>query len=536
MQDKDNLKSINKGSDIASDCVGNYSIQLFDAVTGELVQEVKGHNRVNPNLLMYSWNAAYGASLEGGANQSTQARNATLAISNRILTLYYSDDDPKSGYMEGPREGKYIGYGKVGEVSGDADRLSYNAAESSSYIYFDDDGRMWRHIHYVYDATTSQMNGEMNTILYQGGGWGRDCHTTASVTDACQIGYNHSERRSRPTLETKVLELLFFEQHPDCPEHQKNIIAGNGYYKSAFCVSVTNEDTVWIFPRALGGSGTGINYVDKEVRIWHVDPINKRVIEYVDLQVNSSMIGSGAHLSVYRTEDTFMLVPPVSQTFAPNDTTGFKNGVNMYIFDKNGQYMKQSTGIIGHHAHRSIGFPDGLLMCGNTENPYLVFDKEGTYRFRVDNARLTEVGVEPYGDGRTIATLMKVRKGWAFTYCNLSSDSAGNMISPRCVIYMSDGSIKKLDHYRDLEAFHGWAMLGFTANTTHGNAIQWKLGGFTYYLGYPDFFISFPRHWFNWCKLDAPVTKYSNCTMKVQFDVDIPVTHPGQIFKDSPIE
>jgi hypothetical protein len=517
MKDKVSISDINIPNNF-KDIKTNYKITLYDKDTGEEVYSTDGHNKLNPNIGLRPWSLTYGAALTSSV-QVNWSNYLTYEYPTGIY-FYNSEDDPSTNHPGGPQRGQYLGAGQLGSSNSAADRCSYNPNESKYEIVYED-GIAYMHKHIVMDATTSQLNGQINTVVigasryisvngvYESGLY----VTTPTDNSSTLYDYNKPQYGQNTSL---------MSFHPDRPTWQTSQSYDSGAIGSW---SFESDNTSWFSPYRK----SAIASVD-DIVLFHYDLNTWKVLDVIKLSLPEECIGK--ELIAYKFDDCIAVYRRYSSSYS-EDSSGnpYFTSEATYIFNLNGDYVKTvNKGLYTCNQSQMVAIEDKLYywpaMTYTNYRSLIVFDPELNL--------LDGLKMEDYMNDSRFGS-------------HSSSGKYRNYIKPVILLDNITGERKLL-----LNGVAGnyagptnliWDINKGQAEWLPQNSIYTKMYNFiglgtSYYIpvvinGLPkvlstgtNSFSPWPFIWHHWCKLPSAVTKTANTTMKIQIDLYYPIVSP----------
>jgi hypothetical protein len=270
------------------------TIQLCDAASGQVVEEAVTENAITPLFEC----SAYGSIAQ---QLNNNALNGGLYSYPTFASIVLSDSDISE--LEDPYfiHGNVVGMCNRADTSGAGNskyRGTYNSAES--YEKFEDNG--YKHIHLVYDWSTSSGNGKIQNIYWLPAGFNYDYPGYTRAIATLQ-SFNNSYNSTDVTFDKrgnmykkvsnkwyKILNMLKFVNGIESAklateESFHNDFEVNGYYYTFSYSSANVGTTSCTFTLTINKHDTSGTIVDT----WTEDLITA-VPQLVELR-NNSMLG-----------------------------------------------------------------------------------------------------------------------------------------------------------------------------------------------------------------------------------------------------
>lgn len=516
MNEKVSISDINIHNNF-KDIKTNYSISLYDKDTGELVSNTEGHNRLNPNWTLNYWHSIYGMMLESFTYQV--ATDNMNELGSTGIFFYNSQDEPSSNALGGPHTGIFVGSGRLTYADSHAQRCSYNPTESYYEITFEE-GTAYKHAHMVYDATTAQLNGEINTIVLGSSRLQSYNALSANYYMRSNIHFTGTVYEYMRPLHGQTSSLISF--HPDRPAW---LTPKANDYDLLGTWSFEADNTAWFCPQR------SINAVDDMV-LFHFNFMTWEVIETIKLSVPEECKGKTYY--AYKFNNSVMMTPTANGSYYENsDGTAAMGSSKTYIFNLNGDFVKSiGKSFIMLYPQYALVVDNYLYYfpCRSNTSYYsmLKFDSELTF---VEGVRMKDYMDDPqfyshssYGKPansiRPVYILDKYTGERRILFNGYNTSSSYVMMN-NLTWNLKTQEVEWLDSSSIYRHLYDWPYSSSLYTVVVVNQIPMILptasGTGLMYL---------PRPWTNWCKLPTPVTKTANTTMKIQIDVFCPVVSP----------
>lgn len=519
MKEKVSISDINIPNNF-KDIKTNYNITLYDKDTGEIVCSTDGHNKLSPNAGLHQWSLTYGSFLTSCLFVSS-FENSGYSLPTGFY-FYNSNDDPNSNHPGGPQRGTYVGAGKLGDSNSAATRCSYNPNESKYEIVFED-GQPYMHKHMVFDATTSQLNGEINTVVLGAnrymdvqGIFGSNFYLRGPANfSGTFYDYNYPIHCQNASL---------MSHHPERPAW----LTPQGWDSNVYgSWSLESDNTGWFSPYK-----DGIASVD-DIVLFHYNLKTWKVLDVVKLSLPQECIGK--RLIAYKFNDCIVAYTYYSSSYSEDSNGNVQYNSNpMYVFNLNGDFVKSvGRSLYYMHYSRCLAYDGKLYYWTITSNTnyysFIVFDPELNV---LDGIRMKDYmndsrfgahkdyGKYAYGIAPTF--ISDNLTGEHIITLNGYSVSSSSYYGDNNIAWNIDkGRVEWLDNKNIYKFIYD---RGAFANSSR---VVCVLDGMPFMLPTSGSAGSYwPFIWYHWCKLPSPVTKTANTTMKVQIDIYYPLTSP----------
>lgn len=498
---------------------GHYCVQLFDAETNELIREEHHDNMFNTELSRLF----YEDDLYQLLNRiGTRFRDTYYPASPKFLRLanFQVEPYPTLGYPSSMEElkagrGYFIGSGEYNQTSNEDFRISYNATESNVSYYLDDTGRFRKKVHWVFDAATNQCNGTISALFLSGDGTcGGRLFNFASMannksTGDCYIGLS-------PLI-------------PGVPSWVANGATSDPYTSST---SIDDNGIIWLFPE--GKSYNGWEKYDgvENIPTFFGFDRSHRYIGSQTLQLPSELLNT--YLRGYKVGNKFFVM-----SFTSNSTTNNIAARDVHVFNSNGVYEGKAPTKIYYspasYFSNALGTPFGLVYSnptngasGNTTNSLQggILGVNGNHTWlyqRADN--LNNLDEADKYNGFPFFSVARDEGKWYVGIHHARKDNSEKYRTHPIGYYeVETGKVFKAPDNATIASdmaptygynpwYSDYGRYGISTSYEGKQTIVYQGGGISGMTS--NTFIS-------WCKLDNPVTKTSNTTMKIQYDFDIP--------------
>lgn len=513
----DKIDKINFNSNLPTP-KGHYCVQLFDAETNELIREEHHDNMFNTEIgVLFHENALYQLLYKTNGRY----RETYYPASPRFLRLanFEVEPYPTIGYPSSMSEikagrGYFIGHGELSKTSNDDSYMSYNATESNVTYYLDDNGVFRKRIHWVFDAATNQCNGTISSLFLSG-----DESYGGCLWSLYYMGNNDSKIGCYVGLNSLI---------PGVPSWVANADVSTG---CASTPSIDEDGNMWLFP--VGPNYNGWEKYDgvENIPTFFAFDRNFKFIGSQSLQLPSELLNT--YLRGYKVGNKFFVLSFTSNSIATTSIVAR----NVHMFNSNGVYEGIAPSQIyvapGSYFSNMYGTPFGLLYCsptlgaaGNTTTKLQggILGVNGNHLWlyqRADNLDNLHQGTKykgyPYfsiirDEGKWYVGIMHDIEGGGSSY--RTTPMAYYEVETGKIIKISNtygGALSPTYSYNPWYSDYG----RYSFNISYEGMQYFNYQGGGVRSGLKNSFIS-------WCKLDSPVTKTSNTTMKIQYDFDVP--------------
>ena len=505
--------------DMTKGAVGKYTVQLFDAETGEKVHEQVKHNMINPAYISMLYEPCYVTTIANGrcglglSFLNFPSSNSSEGYAN-TLSIFESAETPEKNLYMLPEDAVSIcSTDLYSSTKGDNPvKANVNQVESYARIEVSDEGNLVYRKHLVIDYLTHEGNGKFNNI-------------------AVSVGaYNSFSLRQIPGM-----------------------TSSNNYYNSSFCelpscklnkttwgqcdngnecgpISVESDHTFWICNTLLGRQDSNIN--TGELTFYKFD-ISKG---YLVCTQKVTLSGSPSEMTSLSSS-----CPRYGLRFKGKFYVFIGKNHNykdkMFVYSETGSYEKSVTikasgyTNIGDNGYGGlIATPQAMIIC-TSENSY---DQRSDFRAFNEN-----------GDTILHKNNMEFHKICSDfvqeLYGQAPSTNSVYHIKPVPYYTMSGKLMILLCHQGQIGSAYGY----YDPATNELKALPRAIAGTLFYTMsltcntgegiFGNNLISFNSYnidlgcaipWWSWCHLSSPITKTSSTTMKIQYDVEVPILLP----------
>lgn len=496
---------------------GHYCVQLFDAETNELIREEHHDNMFNTELSRIFYEDDLYQLLN---RASTRYRDTYYPASPKYLRLanFQVEPYPTLGYPSSMEElkagrGYFVGSGEYVKTSNEDYHMSYNATESNVSYYLDDNGRFRKKVHWVFDAATNQCNGTISALFLSGDGsyGGRVFNfyymSNNSSSYDCYIGLN-------PLI-------------PGVPSWVANGNLDAGYTATT---SIDDDGIIWLLPQGTTNSNWQKYDGVENIPTFFGFDSSSRYIGSQSLQLPSELLNT--YIRGYKVGNKFFVM-----SFTSSSTSNNIAARDVYVFNSNGVYEGKAPTQIYYtpagYFCNAIGTPFGLVYFNPTNggSGYTstglqggILGVNGNHLWlyqRADNVNNLDEA-DKYSGYPFFSVARDEGKWYVGIHHGRKDDNAKYRTHPLGYYDVETGKVFKAPAtiMADMAPTYGYnpwysdySRYGITMSYEGKQTIAYQGGGL---IGLSS------NTFISWCKLDNPVTKTSNTTMKIQYDFDIP--------------
>lgn len=507
--------------DMTKDAVGKYTVQLFDAKTGEKVHEEIKHNMINPAYISMLYEPCYVTTIANGvcsvynSFNKFPSSNSSEGYAN-TLSIFESAQTPEKNLYMLPEDAISICstdlYSSTKEDS--AIKANVNQVESYARIEVSDEGNLVYRKHLVIDYLTHEGNGKFNNIA-------------VSVNR-----YNSFSLRQIPSMNSSNNYYnKTFCQLPSC---KLNKTTWGQCNNGSECgpISVENDYTFWICNTIVGRDSSYAFTNTGELTFYKFD-ISKG---YLVCTQKVTLSGSPSEMTSLRSSyPTYGLRFKGKFYVFIGKHDNYRN--KMFVYSETGSYEKSVT--IKASGYTNIGdnnyggliaTPQAMIIssCSNSSDErsdFRAFNENGDTILHKNNKEFHKICSdfvqELYGHAPSTHSVYNIKP---IPYYTMS----GKLMILLCM----EGSIGNAYGYYD-PATNELKTLPIAIAST--SFYQITLQDYMGVAIFGNTLLSFDSYnidlgcaipWWSWCHLDTPITKTSSTTMKIQYDVEVPIVLP----------
>lgn len=508
--------------DMTKGAVGKYTVQLFDAQTGEKIHEQVKHNMINPAYISMLYEPCYVTTIANGVCSITQSfkpfpsSNSSEGYAN-TLSIFESAETPEKNLYMLPEDAVSICSTDLysSTKANNPVKANVNQVESYARIEVSDEGNLVYRKHLVIDYLTHEGNGKFNNI----------------AVSVCK--YNSFSLRQIPSM-----------------------TSGNNYYNSSYCQLPSCQLNKATWGQCDNGSECGPISVESDHTFWICNTLMGRY--------NSYSVTNTGELTFYKfdiSKGYLVCTQKVTLSGSPSEMTSLSSsypryglrfkgkfyvfiGKNenykdkMFVYSETGSYEKSVT--IKASGYTNIGdndwgglvaTPEAMIICASSNSydetsDFRAFNENGDTILHKNNKEFHKIcsdfKKELYGNAPSANSVYNIKPVPYYTM-------GGKLMILLCV----GGQIGNAYGYYD-PATNQLETLPIAIAGTLFSQLYLRSDMSPAIFG--NTLISFDSYnidlgcaipWWSWCHLSSPITKTSSTTMKIQYDVEVPILLPS---------
>lgn len=509
--------------DMTKRAVGKYTVQLFDAETGEKTYEVCKHNMINPFYATLMFEPTYLSPIVTGISDvrsvfySFPTASDSSGFAN-TLSIFESSESPENNLTMYPPDMNTICSTDLQMLM--RDDLSYisnvNANESYGRLEIADDGCPVFRKHLVIDYATHQGNGKFNNI-----GISKHNYNSFSSVSTPSMQSDRNSYWNKSFCQIQRIKL-------------NKSTWGVGENKISECgpISIESDITFWTCNSVCSTLGAQQQNINPGELTFYKFDISKG---YLNCTQKVTLSGSPSELS-----DTFKYYMRYGLRFKGKFyvfSTESKFKDKMFVYSDTGSYEKTVEIVpkIQSYLNDDRGGVLATPTCMMTLSSRSQSQNQAEFRVFNENGELilqkTSSEFEPLLD-----------QIFRDTYSRTSSDTFYN-VKPIPYIDSKGELVVLLSIYGSFGNCRTFA--GYYPKTNEIKALPFSISGVQSSIGSSNpyegmsVFKNIVIHltttgvstgcaipWWSWCHLSSPITKTSATTMKIQYDIEIPMMLP----------